>query len=127
VDVLTGRLPDLAAQWVDIERVPSLAARHRQQEAARNCAYRLPWSGAVLALVDVEPRPPSRRAFVARAARALELSSDEVERAVAALEQAGALTSRGSRLHVTGGLVEDTRRERDKARELRAHWAGVAA
>jgi hypothetical protein len=141
VDALSGRLPELVAHWVDIERIPALVARHRATEAARQCAYTQPWSSAVLALIDagknsVERRTPSGKALARfepadtlcrELGSLLDISPETAANALVALAAAGIIRSRRGQLHIEAPLLTDTRQDPEAARRLRRHWASVSA
>ena len=139
VDTLSGRLPELVSNWVDIARVPALLDRHRANAAARQCAYDHPWSSAVLALIDtgrngLGPQPPGSRdpfhvmsPLVQEMASVLHLPLQTAADALRALQQAAIIRVKDGQLSIEGPLLTDTRRDAESAQQLRRHWALVSA
>ena len=52
IDATTGRLSDLIALLIDIDRLPALTEHHSQVVASRRLAFDEPWSSAVLSTVE---------------------------------------------------------------------------
>lgn len=125
VDALTGRLPDLVAALVPIAKVPSLAARHRTVAAARQLAVEMPWTEALLRVLETSAyrkRPHS----AAHIARTLSLPLDTVEACLERLERAGIIRRDDTHFSVAGALTVDTRSDPAAVQRLLAHWSDVA-
>jgi transcriptional regulator with XRE-family HTH domain len=127
VDAISGRLPHWVAAMVPIERVPSLAERYRAAEAARLMTFELPWTEAVLRLLET-------RAYLDQAehprgwiARILGISPGEELRYLGALVDAGVLVLEGRRYAVRGRTTVDTRGGSEALHRVKRHWCEVAS
>jgi transcriptional regulator with XRE-family HTH domain len=112
VAALTGRLSDLLAELVPIERIPVLAAEHAARDVSRRLAFDEPWTEAVLRVVETGVSDAAGVAAV------LGLSVADAARCLEKLALAG-LVREG---RVEGTLTVDTR----AFPALREHWARVA-
>ncbi len=126
VEVLTGRVADLVALLVPIERVPALAARRAVLESSRRLAHAQPWSQAVVAALDTA----GYRALPAHPEGALAARfgfAPELERAcLDDLVAAGVVAREGPRLVLRGPLVVDTAAPPEVLGHTRAHWLTAA-
>ncbi|MCA9570697.1 MAG: helix-turn-helix domain-containing protein, partial [Myxococcales bacterium] len=120
VDAITGRVPDLVAELVDIEAVPSLIDRHRRARASRRLAFELPWTEAVVRVLEASG-PLDRDAIAA----ALGLAGPEVDACLAGLAEAGLVRRRGDGWRAVGELTVDTRDAPEAMVDLKAHWASL--
>ena len=125
VEALTGRAPDLVAELVDIEAVPTLAGRHAASRTQRRLAIERPWTAAVRVLVEAS-RPPTEGAAQALA-RALGQPLAPIEEALGLLRENNLVVDIDGRLVATGALTVDLRATPEDRRQLRAHWARAAA
>ena len=125
LSVLTQRLSDWVAALVDIEQVPSLVADHRRRSAARRLAADVPWSAAVVRLLETEgyaALPAHRPGWIARR---LSIDATTEAEALTALEGAGAIRWDGTRYRAVPQTVA-TRPSPDTVVRLKGHWAEVA-
>lgn len=120
VDALTGRMPDLVASLVDVERVPAVRRRARAQQRAARLVLDAPWSPAVLALLATGPG-----AIEGLAAR-LGVPEEELRGVATALVSAGLVRRVGRELHLVGGLTSTVRGNEAERARLRRHWSAVA-
>lgn len=127
VDALTGRLPEWAAELVPIEEVPSLSARYRAAAAAKHLAFELPWTEAVLRLLETVPYRKRGRHRSSYLARCLGCSIAEVDTSLERLSSAGVIERRGSRYVVKGQLAVDTQGGKAALHALKRHWSQVAS
>jgi transcriptional regulator with XRE-family HTH domain len=123
VEGATGRVVDLVALLVDVERVPALRERVLRREATARWATEHRWGPAVLAVLDTLPAGSSREQAVRWLAERLPLDSAEAE--LDAAIAAGAVEE-------DEGLIHLPRRESLTApavdlRQIRSHWATVVA
>lgn len=125
VDTTTGRLSDLVALLIDIERVPDLARYHAQVAASRRLAFDEPWSSAVLSAVECLGQL-SCQAVVKTIARAFGLEAERVADCLRRLEQGGVIARVRGKYRSAAPLVVDTGAFADGARQLRQHWSSVA-
>ncbi len=121
VDAITGRVAELVAELVSIERVPTLEPRYRAALAARDVAVDEPWSEAVLRVIEC-----NKRAGLRRIAEQLDLDPSVVRRVLARLIEAGIVEKRRG-YRVIGELNVDTFARPDAQALLRRHWSGLLA
>lgn len=125
VDALTGRAPDLVAELVDIDQVPTLAGRHHAGRTQRRLAFEHPWTAAVRVLV--EATRPAAEGAAETLARALRQPVPPIAEALELLLEHDLLAERHGRLEAVGAMTVDMRATPEDRRRMRAHWAGVAA
>lgn len=125
VQALTGRAPDWVASFVDIERVPSLAARHNAARAAARLAYDHPWSAAIRMLIDSDAyRADPTDVFLEAS---LGIGPEALRIAVGALLDAGLAARRDGALVPLSTFTADARASAEDHRRLKKHWSEVAA
>jgi hypothetical protein len=126
VDALTGRLPDLVAELVSIETVPSLLARHRAMRAARRVAFDAPWTEAVLRVLDTNDYQSLAAHDDGFIARQLGIAVEVARAALHHLEAAGVVRLESGLWRQDRPLSVDTRGARDDVSVLLRHWSAVA-
>ncbi|MDI1479288.1 DUF4423 domain-containing protein [Polyangium sp. y55x31] len=127
VDATTDRLLDFLALFVPPNELPSVARDFLVLEERRRIATELPWSHAVLRVLELasyDALPGHDDAWVA--AR-LGLAEDEVRACLEALSRAGLLQWCGARYVATAETVDMTRGPAEPRQRLKAHWLDVAA
>lgn len=124
VEAATRRSLDLIALMVDPLRMPTVAPRYRELQAARAVAYDAPWSHAVLRTLELSDHPKKHQP--SWIARRLGISVDEVEAGLAQLVRGGLVRNRGKRYRPTRVQLIDTRADPTRALGLKAHWARTA-
>lgn len=124
IEAMSLRVLDFIAAFVDPEQLPSIERRWHKLEAGRRAAFELPWSHAVLRLLELEryQREPHRPG---RIAAELGISLEEERRCVEALVSSGQLDWDGSRYRV-GAQLTDTRHYPEAGRRLKIWWAKQA-
>jgi transcriptional regulator with XRE-family HTH domain len=127
VDALSGRLPEWAAELVPIESLPALAARFRAAQAAKHLAFELPWSEALLRLLETEGYRKQRKQRATYLAACLGISAAEVETCLARLLTADVIEKRGNTYRVKAQSAVDTQGGRAALHALKRHWSLVAA
>lgn len=80
-DVSSRRLLNLVGALEDPARLPSARQRYEQLQLAREAAYRLPWSHAVLRALELAGGPRGRSAQVLWIARMLRIPEQDVREA----------------------------------------------
>jgi transcriptional regulator with XRE-family HTH domain len=125
IDATTGRLSDLIALLVDIERIPNLARYHAQVAASRRLAFDEPWSSAVLSAVECVSNLKCQ-AVANSIGRAFGLDLERVTECLRRLEQGGVIQRVRGKYRISAPLVVDTGAFPEGARQLRQHWATVA-
>ena len=122
VQVITGRLAELVAELVPIDRVPALSDGYRAARAAKDVAIEEPWSEAILRIIEVS----GGRATQQHIAAQLGIETATVHRILARLRAAG-IVERRRGYRVVGELNVDTSARPDAERRLREHWSAVLA
>jgi transcriptional regulator with XRE-family HTH domain len=126
IDAVTGRLPDLVAEIVPIDEVPTLALRHRTAAAAKRLAFEEPWTEAILRLLETTAYRAQAKHDAGWLSRQLDIAEDDVARCVSRLLEAGIVQQDGAHIRVAGALTVDTRTDPLAMRALLAHWCEVA-
>jgi transcriptional regulator with XRE-family HTH domain len=119
------RLLDFIAVFVSPASLPEASAAWQVLEAQRRVAYGLPWSHAVMRVLELEQYrslPAHRPGWVA--AR-LGMTEEEEARCLAALAESRLIRRRHKRWEVCDVLTVDTRKNPEAGRQLKAHWAQV--
>jgi transcriptional regulator with XRE-family HTH domain len=125
-DAITGRVPDLVAELVDIQRVPALLTRYEQAAAAKRAAYEEPWTELILRLLELTRYRDLRCGDTGVLANALGVDLQTEQHSLQRLRQAGVIAQRDDRWEATGTLTVDTRANPHALTELRRHWTQVA-
>ncbi|MDD9933305.1 MAG: DUF4423 domain-containing protein [Myxococcales bacterium] len=126
IDAITGRLPELVAQLVPIERVPALRERFARSIAIRTIAFDEPWTEAIVRLLETSAYRElgtHRAGFIAER---LGISLEAEQRALERMEQAGIVELQQGQYQLVSDLVVDTRADLRSMLKLRTHWAGEA-
>jgi hypothetical protein len=126
LDAATGRAAEWVALLVAIDEVPSLEPTYRRTRAARRIALALPWSEAVLRIletVEYQALDAHADAFIASK---LGIREHEVADILRALGDASVIEHNARSYRVTGTLLVDTKADPDGVQRLRRHWAEVA-
>lgn len=127
IDAVTGRAPEWVAEFVPIERVPSMLERHSKTQAARSLAFDAPWTEALQRLLETtEYRALPRHDDVWLAER-LDLVTENVRAGIAHLTAAGLVRRRGRRYIAESPATVDTQAPRAALASLKQHWSRVAA
>jgi len=127
VDAMTGRLPEWVAAFVPIELVPSLTGRFRAADAARRIAFEVPWSEAVLRVLETQTYRKQRRHVRGSVAACLDMSEAEEAECLSRLTEAAIVECRAGRYSVRRGNTVDTQGGQQSLLNLKRHWATVAA
>lgn len=127
VDALTGRLPEWAAEFVPIETLPSLATRFQAAAAAKRLAFELPWTEALLRVLETEGYRNQRARGVAYVATCLGIPTKQVEACLDQLLIADVVERRGRSYRVKGQSAVDTKGGQAALLALKSHWSRVAA
>lgn len=126
IEAASTRGIDFLACLVDPLSMPSVAPLWKRMEARRRGAYELPWTQAVLRVVELESYldlPAHEPGWIARR---LGISPEEEATCVDFLRESGQLRWTGTHFAPATRAV-DTRRDPDVGRRLKAHWSQVAA
>jgi transcriptional regulator with XRE-family HTH domain len=126
IDMSSVRLLDFVAVFVSPAELAATRLGWQVLEAQRRVAYELPWSHAVMRVLELEQYralPAHRPGWIAER---LGLPVDEEERCLAALAASKLIRRRRGRWEVLRVLTVDTRSNPDAGRSLKRHWAAVA-
>ena len=124
IEAMSLRVLDFVAALVEPRLLPSFAGLWEKLESGRRAAFELPWSHAVLRVVELESyrREPHRPGFVAEQ---LGISLAEENECLGALLTSGQLDWDGTRYRA-GAQLTDTRRHPEAGRVLKLFWARQA-
>lgn len=126
LDTVTGRAHDWVAELVPIERVPALLEQHTRAVRAQSLALELPWTEAILRVLETDTYRSDPSASEALIAAWLGIPLAGVVEALARLEAVGVLTRERGRYVAARELSVDTRSTPDARRQLRRHWLSAA-
>lgn len=125
VEAITGRVSDLVQGLVPIESVAELWPAHVRRAAAKRVAFDLPWTEAVLRVIETrayQQLPAHEPGYIARR---LGLSTQEETLALESLEAAGILERRDGRYRDLQPLTIDMAAPAADLQRLKAHWTRV--
>jgi DNA-binding phage protein len=126
IEAATFRLLDFLACFTAIDKLPSVADEFRALEAARDTAYDVPWSHAVLRaleLVDYRELGTHRDGWLAKR---LGISRQEEKQCLTALASARQIRLVDGLWTLDQTQTIDTRVHPARARRLKAEWLKVA-
>lgn len=125
VDVMSERLMDFVALFVEPATLPACHDAWVELLAQREVAYHLPWSHAVMRILELS----EYRALTAHEpgfiARKLSIPLAVETLCLERLSAAGLIVKRQKRWEVLRVLTVDTRAEPEAGRALKAHWGEV--
>ncbi len=125
IDATSLRLLDFLDVFVRPSSLPAAREAWHVLEAQRRLAYELPWSHAVMRVLEIREYrelPRHRDGFIA--AR-LGISRDEEARCLRALSESKLIARRRGRWVVTDMLTVDTARDPGAGLRLKSHWARI--
>lgn len=126
LEAITNRASDFVAQVVPITSVPSLMEEHERRLASRRLAFSMPWTAAVLRILETTSYQ-SRNHQTGFIAERLGISIETERQALAALESAGVVAQGSERYETRGELTVDVFVEPERITALKHHWALAAA
>ncbi|HEV8550700.1 MAG TPA: DUF4423 domain-containing protein [Polyangiaceae bacterium] len=127
LDAITGRTAEWVAELVPIERVPSLSRAYRVALAAKRLAFELPWTEAILRVLETASASRHDGGSAEWVARVLDIDVTEAATNLEALAAAGAVERTGERYSVRGSSSVDTQGGKQALGRLKQHWSRVAA
>jgi DNA-binding phage protein len=125
VEAISGRASDLVHALVSIEQVPALQAVHAQRAAAKRLAFDLPWSAAVMRVLESEGYRQKRVHPAGYIAARLGLTHEEESELLGRLVAAGVARLVNGCYEVGTPLTVDTQASPEDMRKLKAHWSQV--
>lgn len=123
VEATSLRGLDFVATLADPSRMPSIAAAWSELQQARRAAYEMPWSQAILRVLELEGEDAHVPGAIAER---LGISAEEEERCLDMLERTGQVRRAGERYVVANVQAVDTRQNPDAGRRLKGFWSRVA-
>ncbi len=125
IDAASLRVLDFLGLLVDVQQLPGAESAWAVLEAQRTVAYGLPWSHAVLRVLELESYRALERHEPGFIAQRLQISSTEEERCLRALAASKLIVKRQGRWVAREISTIDTRRDPKAGRLLKSHWAEV--
>lgn len=129
VDAITGRAPDWVAELVPIAQVPALEARFLSTQHARQLAFEVPWTEAVLRLLETQAYRTASvdaESTAAWIADRLKIPVEHADACLVAARKAGSLVLKADRYRVEATGTVDTVGGKQPLRRLKQHWSEVA-
>ncbi|MET0791533.1 MAG: DUF4423 domain-containing protein [Polyangiaceae bacterium] len=126
VECASLRVLDFLACFIDPNMLPSAAKIWRELETARRAAYEMPWSHAVLRVIELPAYRKLRAHEPGFIAERLGISRAEEERCIALLLETGQLKKQAKRLIPGAALTVDTRGDAARSRQAKVFWTQVA-
>lgn len=126
LDVSSRRLLDFIATLVDPARIAILEEAWSRLTRAKDAAYRLPWSQAVLRALELKEYRRSGWKQPGWLAKQLGIERSQVDEALQALEASGQVRQRSGRWQVREIVSINTGGDPMRARQLKASWADEA-
>jgi transcriptional regulator with XRE-family HTH domain len=127
VEASTLRLLDFLAVFVDPSRLPHVAGDWQKLETARRAAFEMPWSHAVLRVLELDEYRRSKTPAPGWIASKLGIAPEEEQRCLKLLVETGQIHRSRKRFRLGDVLTVDTRHDPAGARKLAAFWARVGA
>lgn len=122
IELTTLRIYDFLALYVDPHQLAEAAPGYRLLEAARESAQKMPWSHAIVHMVEL----PSYQQLCAHErgwfASRLGISTQDEDACLSLLVETGQLHFDGQRYQGTKALNVDTRRDPLATRQLASFW-----
>ena len=129
LEAISGRAADFVAELVPIAQVPALEPRYRAAQAAKRLAFELPWTEAILRLLETQAYRQAELATESSAAwvaRQLGIPLELSQSCLRAAMEAGALTRQGARYLTQAPTTVDTQGGKQALHRLKQHWSSVA-
>ena len=125
IEATSLRLLDFVDGFTSPAELPEARDAWRVLEAQRRVAYELPWSHAVLRVLELTAYKQAKEHRDDFIATRLQIPLDEVQRCLRALAESQLIVRRKGRWIATQVLAVDTRRNPAAGRALKHHWASV--
>jgi transcriptional regulator with XRE-family HTH domain len=125
IEASSLRLLDFVAIFARPQELSAARGAWEELEAQRRVAYRLPWSHAVLRVLELEAYRRLRRHEDGFIAKRLGISLEVERAALEALAESKLIVRRKARWTASSVLTVDTRRDPEAGRALKTHWARV--
>ncbi len=126
LQAMTGRMPDLIAELVDIAQVPAVAREAEARKALARLAFAHPWSPAARAWLGAQKRVPVDQA-AHRLSGVLGLSEADADVLIEAMVSSGAASVVRGQLRPAPETTVEIHATAEDVQKLRTHWSGVTA
>jgi transcriptional regulator with XRE-family HTH domain len=125
IEATSLRLLDFIDGFASPAELPEARDAWRVLEAQRRVAYELPWSHAVLRVLELAAYKQRSQRSAPFIAERLQIPLDEAERCLRALADSKLIVRKRGSWVVTQVLAVDTRRNPQAGLALKSHWASV--
>lgn len=125
VEMTSLRLLDFLAVITDPAKMPSVSAAWHELEAGRKVAYEVPWSQAVLRVLELDSYTSMQSHEPGDVAALLGISPEEETRCLKALQETGQIRREKGRWTIDRILTIDTRRDAEAGKRLKSWWSEV--
>jgi transcriptional regulator with XRE-family HTH domain len=125
VDAVTHRLMDFVAAFADPSTLPAVSVAYRDLMEQRRIAYELPWSHAVLRVLELSSYKDLPRHEDGFIASRIGITREREREYLRALSLAKQIRKRGGKWVVLRILTVDTGTDPARNIELKQHWARV--
>lgn len=126
IEATSLRLLDFIDGFVSPAELPQARDAWRVLEAQRRVAYELPWSHAVLRVLELSAYQQAEQHSDAFVAERLQISLEEAARCMHALAESKLIVRRKGLWTAMQVLAVDTRRNPQAGLALKGHWGQVA-
>jgi DNA-binding phage protein len=126
VEACSLRLLDWLTILVDPSKLPSTAKEWEELGAARESAYSMPWSHAIMRVLELQDYQALGKHEEGWIARRLGIPREEEQRCLELLTRTRQVRKQGQRWVVDQSRVVDTRAAPERSREVKDWWTRVA-
>lgn len=126
IEAASGRLLDFLSVLTEPESLPAAQAAWERLQAQRRVAYGMPWSHAVLRVLELRQYRALHRHNATWIARRLGISLEATEACIEALAASGLIELQGRHWALSDVSPVDTRQDPAAGQGLKTHWANVA-
>jgi hypothetical protein len=126
IETSSLRLLDFLGAFTDPAKMPSVSKAWAQLEAARKAAYEVPWTQAVLRLLELTEYQALPRHVPGWIASRLGISVEEEQRCLKLLMHAGQIRQTQGRFRLRDVLAVDTRGDPQAELRVKTWWTQVA-
>ena len=121
IDRLTPRLPEVIAEWVEIEKIPSLRDKWNKREAERTIYYESPWAAAVIRCLELSQYSEQNEPKSDFIAKYIGISKEQEKATISALKKIKAIRRKGGRWYANENRLY-TNVDKLGFNRLRLYW-----
>lgn len=125
IEAMSMRLLDFLSATTDVASLPSAADAWSRLERARRIAFDLPWSHAVLRVLELDTYRERLQHDERFVAQMLGIPREAVRESIEALSETGQIRKEGKHWVVDSVLTVDTRRQAGDRYKLKSWWSEV--